>query len=249
MASGMTFVAPVLGTPASGNLANCTFPTLNQNTTGTAGGLTGTPNISITNLTVSGTITFPSQTANTFHAAPNGSAGAPTFRAIVAADIPTLNQNTTGTSGGLTGTPAITVGAIGCTAITGTGAFQAKRFNAHGGTVPTSTSFTLSSGWGTSPTLTIVEGTDQACYITIVAKATVGASPTVTYTFKDGTWTQVPIIVCCRADVVAAAAAPGATVTNQWVVTSISATAVTFTFNGTPVANNTYGLAWIAMGT
>jgi hypothetical protein len=30
-----------LGTPASGNLANCTFPTLNQNTTGSAGSVTG----------------------------------------------------------------------------------------------------------------------------------------------------------------------------------------------------------------
>ena len=37
-----------------------------------------------------------SQIANTFYAAPNGSAGTPTFRTIVAADIPTLNQNTTG---------------------------------------------------------------------------------------------------------------------------------------------------------
>lgn len=35
-----TFVTPVLGTPASGNLANCTFPTLNQNTTGSAASLT-----------------------------------------------------------------------------------------------------------------------------------------------------------------------------------------------------------------
>ena len=31
-----TFVTPALGTPASGTLTNCTFPTLNQNTTGTA---------------------------------------------------------------------------------------------------------------------------------------------------------------------------------------------------------------------
>ena len=31
-----TLTAPVLGTPASGDLTNCTFPTLNQNTTGTA---------------------------------------------------------------------------------------------------------------------------------------------------------------------------------------------------------------------
>ncbi len=30
-------ITPALGTPASGNLANCTFPTLNQNTTGQAG--------------------------------------------------------------------------------------------------------------------------------------------------------------------------------------------------------------------
>jgi len=32
-------VTPVLGTPTSGNLVNCTFPTLNQNTTGTSAGL------------------------------------------------------------------------------------------------------------------------------------------------------------------------------------------------------------------
>lgn len=39
---------------------------------------------------------YTSKTANFFLAAPNGSAGAPTFRAVVAADIPTLNQSTTG---------------------------------------------------------------------------------------------------------------------------------------------------------
>jgi hypothetical protein len=45
---------------------------------------------------------YGSKTANFFLAAPNGSAGAPTFRAIVAADIPTLNQNTTGTAANIT---------------------------------------------------------------------------------------------------------------------------------------------------
>jgi len=39
---------------------------------------------------------YASKTANFFLAAPNGSAGVPTFRAVVAADIPTLNQSTTG---------------------------------------------------------------------------------------------------------------------------------------------------------
>jgi len=42
---------------------------------------------------------YASKTANYVLAAPNGSAGVPTFRAVVAADIPTLNQNTTGSAG------------------------------------------------------------------------------------------------------------------------------------------------------
>ena len=40
--------------------------------------------------------------ANRFFATPNGSAGAPSFRAIVAADVPTLNQSTTGNAGSVT---------------------------------------------------------------------------------------------------------------------------------------------------
>lgn len=44
-ASGNLISGGALGTPSSGNLANCTFPTLNQNTSGTAGGLSGGPNI------------------------------------------------------------------------------------------------------------------------------------------------------------------------------------------------------------
>ena len=49
-----------LGTPSSGTLTNCTFPTLNQNTTGTAANITATSNTSLTslaNLVTVGTIT------------------------------------------------------------------------------------------------------------------------------------------------------------------------------------------------
>lgn len=73
--------------------------------TGTVSGLTLTGTVTTTgNLTLGGTLSvsasdFASQTANTVLAAPNGSAGTPTFRALVAADIPTLNQNTTGSAG------------------------------------------------------------------------------------------------------------------------------------------------------
>jgi hypothetical protein len=58
---------------------------------------------------------YASKTANFVLAAPNGAAGVPTFRAIVAADIPTLNQNTTGTASNVTGTVAIANGGSGQT--------------------------------------------------------------------------------------------------------------------------------------
>jgi hypothetical protein len=42
LATSPTLVTPALGTPSSGTLTNCTFPTLNQNTTGTSSNVTGT---------------------------------------------------------------------------------------------------------------------------------------------------------------------------------------------------------------
>lgn len=56
-------------------------------------------------VTSSGTLsaTLASQTANKVWASPNGASGTPVFRALVAADVPTLNQNTTGTAASLAG--------------------------------------------------------------------------------------------------------------------------------------------------
>jgi hypothetical protein len=56
---------------------------------------------------------YASKTANFFLAAPNGTAGAPTFRAVVAADIPTLNQNTTGSAGSVANALTISTGLSG----------------------------------------------------------------------------------------------------------------------------------------
>lgn len=83
--------------------------------TGTVSGLTLTGTVTTTgNLTLGGALSvvgsnFGSQTANQVFAAPNGSAGNPSFRAMVAADIPTLNQNTTGSAATLTTTRAISM--------------------------------------------------------------------------------------------------------------------------------------------
>lgn len=61
------------------------------------------------------TATLASQTANRFLASPDGSAGAPAFRAIVATDVPTLNQSTTGTASNVTGVVALGNGGTGGT--------------------------------------------------------------------------------------------------------------------------------------
>jgi hypothetical protein len=50
---------------------------------------------------------YASKTAKFFLAAPNAANGSPTFRAVVASDIPTLNQSTTGSAATLTTTRAI----------------------------------------------------------------------------------------------------------------------------------------------
>lgn len=67
--------------------------------TGTVSGLTLSGTVTTSgNLTLGGTLSvtpsnFASQTANTVLAAPNGTAGTPTFRTLVAADIPIVNYS------------------------------------------------------------------------------------------------------------------------------------------------------------
>ena len=87
--------------------------------TGTVSGLSLSGTVTSTgSLTLGGALAvtasdFASQTANTVLAAPNGSAGVPTFRSLVAADVPTLNQNTTGTASNVTGIVAVLNGGTG----------------------------------------------------------------------------------------------------------------------------------------
>jgi hypothetical protein len=113
VAGGLTLTGGVL-TGTSGTVTSVSG-------TGTVNGITLTGTVTTSgSLTLGGTLAvtasnFSSQTANTFLAAPNGSAGVPTFRAIVAADVPTLNQNTTGTASNVTGTVAIANGGTGAT--------------------------------------------------------------------------------------------------------------------------------------
>jgi len=63
---------------------------------------TSTPDISLASGYGDTQNPYASKTANHILAAPNGTAGVPTFRAMVATDVPTLNQNTTGNAATVT---------------------------------------------------------------------------------------------------------------------------------------------------
>jgi hypothetical protein len=63
-ATSPTFVTPALGTPSSGTLTNCTFPTLNQNTTGSAATLTTARTINGVSFNGSADITITAAATN-----------------------------------------------------------------------------------------------------------------------------------------------------------------------------------------
>jgi hypothetical protein len=92
---------------------------------------------------------YASKTANFVLAAPNGSAGVPTFRAVVAADIPTLNQNTTGSAATLTTGRTL--------AITGDLAYTSTSFDGSANVTAAGTLATVNTNVGsfTNATLTV----------------------------------------------------------------------------------------------
>lgn len=92
--------------------------------------------------------------------------------------------------------------------------------------------FALSAGWGTTASVGTITGADQAFQFTVTSAGTgQGASPTVTLTFKDGTWGSAPALVCSM---------NGGTGTLAFTPVATTATAAVITYNGTPVATSTY---------
>jgi len=91
---------------------------------------------------------YASKTAKYFLAAPNGAAGAPTFRAIEVSDIPTLNQSTTGNA--TTATTASKVANTLTLGVSGTGLSGSATFNGSSAATFTVTSNATSSNTGST---------------------------------------------------------------------------------------------------
>ena len=119
------------------------------------------------------TSAFGSQTANTFYAAPNGSAGNATFRAIVSADIPTLNQNTTGTAANITATSNITLTSL--SSLVSVGTITGGTWNA---TAISDTYISSATNWNTAynKRISSLGFTSSTVTITLADTTTVTAS-------------------------------------------------------------------------
>jgi hypothetical protein len=125
---------------------------------------------------------YASKTANYVLAAPNGTAGVPTFRAIVAADIPTLNQNTTGTAANVTGTVAIANGGTNTTATPTAGTVVYGTGTAQAYTAAGTTGQVLTSNGSSAPSWTTIGGTGTVTSVaaTVPAFLSVSGSPITT---------------------------------------------------------------------
>ena len=176
----ITLNVPTASATNRGALSSADWTTFNNKGSGTVTSVTGTspvvssggttPAISLAASYGDTQNPYASKTANYFLAAPNGSAGVPTFRAVVATDIPTLNQNTTGTASNVTGIVAVANGGSGTatpalvagTNVTITGSWPNQTINSSnpGGTV-TAVSVTSANGFagtssgGATPALTL----------------------------------------------------------------------------------------------
>lgn len=121
-----------------------------------------------------------------------------------------------------------------------TGMLTAKRVKVNGTTLVAG-DFALSGSWGTTAAAGTVSGCDQAFVLTVTSGGTgQGANPTITLTFKDGTFTTAPK----AAIVMHNGGNDQTTVQPTWTLT---ATQLIITLPATPLDTKTYTFMGIVL--
>jgi hypothetical protein len=144
-----------LGTPSSGTLTNCTFPTLNQNTSGTAAGLSATLAIAS-----GGTGQTTAQLAINalVGAVTNGYILLGNGTNVTMSAPPTWNQNTSGTAAGLSATLVIASGGTNGTATPTAGGSAYGTGTAYAFTAAGTAGHVLISNAASAPTWGAIDG-------------------------------------------------------------------------------------------
>jgi hypothetical protein len=147
--------------------------------TGTVSGLTLSGTVTTSgNITLGGTLSvtpsnFASQTAKTFLAAPNATNGTPSFRTIVASDIPILNQNTTGQAGSVAQSVTFNNGGAGAASGTTFNGSTARTISYNTIGAPSTTGTNASGTWGINITGNAATATSALSATTAGSAATV----------------------------------------------------------------------------
>jgi hypothetical protein len=155
----ITLNVPTASASNRGVLSSADWTTFNNKGNGTVTSVTGTspvnssggatPAISLASGYGDTLNPYASKTANYVLASPDGSSGVPTFRAIVASDIPTLNQNTTGTAANITASSNSTLTTLSALSLP---------YSQLSGTVPTWNQNTTGTASNVTGTVAIANG-------------------------------------------------------------------------------------------
>jgi hypothetical protein len=184
----ITLNVPTASASNRGVLSSADWTTFNNKGNGTVTSVTGTspvnssggatPAISLASGYGDTLNPYASKTANYVLASPDGSSGVPTFRAIVASDIPTLNQNTTGTAANITATSNSTLTTLSALSLP---------YSQLSGTVPTWNQNTTGTASNVTGTVAIANGGSGTTTAQGAMNAFAGAVTSGSYLRGNGT--------------------------------------------------------------
>ena len=184
----ITLNVPTASASNRGVLSSADWTTFNNKGNGTVTSVTGTspvnssggatPAISLASGYGDTLNPYASKTANYVLASPDGSSGVPTFRAIVASDIPTLNQNTTGTAANITATSNSTLTTLSALSLP---------YSQLSGTVPTWNQNTTGTASNVTGTVAIANGGSGTTTAQGAINAFAGAVTSGSYLRGNGT--------------------------------------------------------------